>query len=60
MSAEALLAGLTVLLLLCAGFLILVGWRASGGRDFSIYAYETGLRVVREKIGAWMKRSGRS
>jgi hypothetical protein len=56
MTATQILAVIGAVILLIAGGLMLIGWRASRGRDFSIYAYETGIRVVKEKLQDWMRR----
>lgn len=56
MTATQFLAVAGSIVLVIAGGLILIGWRDSRGRDFSIYAYERGIRVVRDKLQDWMRR----
>jgi hypothetical protein len=56
MTATQFLAVAGSIVLVIAGGLMLIGCRASRGRAFSIYAYERGIRVVKEKLQDWMRR----
>jgi hypothetical protein len=46
---------LALVVLVIGGGLILIGWHASHGRAFSIDAYETGIRVIKDKVQGWLR-----